>query len=177
MTVISYLSVLRLIKLLKKVMKLFCSFKVSFLHISKLCLSLLWKCRIQRLYLIFNVLYKLPYTGFTMVYFQWIKNISICKKSMYTKSMRYKCLYLPLFSLYLPPFPPIRVSCGFFKTEFFGKKVKPLIFVTFNIITRHAFFWKFLSHSSSNSKDMKIFFINVNFFHQHFLYFSMLQIN
>ena len=118
MTVISYLSVLRLIKLFKKVMKLFCSFKVSFLHISQLCHSLLWKCRIQRLYLIFNVLYKLSYTVFTMVYFQWIKNISICKKSMYTKSMRYKCLYLPLSSLYLPRFPPFASPVAFLKLNF-----------------------------------------------------------
>ena len=58
---------------------IFCCYRLFFQYVYKLCHLLLWKCCIQPIYLIFNVLYWFLYAAFTMVNFQWIKNISMCK--------------------------------------------------------------------------------------------------
>lgn len=81
--VISNFLIARGIKLFKIGMFFFCYFVFYFQCISKLCHWLLWKCCIQPLYLILNVLYNFLYTVFTTVYFQWANDISVSKRTMY----------------------------------------------------------------------------------------------
>ena len=59
-------------------------------------------------------------------------------------------------------------SLWFFQNFIFYIGGNALLFVNFNIIIRHIFFWNFYWNSSSLLEDMKIFFVNVNYFHQYF---------
>ena len=62
-------------------------------------------------------------------------------------------------------------SCEFSKTVSSKKRVKPWFFVTFDIIIRHIFPENFHWNSSILSEYMKIFFVNINYFHQNFEFF------
>ena len=72
MTMTFHLYVLRVIKLFETDIIFFC------------CLF----------FIILNVLYKLFYTAFNTVHLQWIKNIPISKRAVYTPSRRYTCVNL-----------------------------------------------------------------------------------
>ena len=84
-TVISYISVLR-VNTLFQTDAAFFGFLVLFFHnVSKLlCHRLLWKCCVEQLQLITIVLRKLLYTAFTIFHLHWVKNIFISKRVVYT---------------------------------------------------------------------------------------------
>ena len=94
MTVISYISILRVIKFFKTDMTFFGCFVLSLHYIGKLYYWLLRNSCVQLVHLIFSVLYKRLYAVFTKVNFQQIKNISISKYVVYTPSRQYLCTYL-----------------------------------------------------------------------------------
>ena len=77
--VISQLFILRVIKLFKADVTLFCILLSSLQHIGKFCQRLPSKCFIQPLYLIFYVFYKLFHTVLASVHFRGVKDISIGK--------------------------------------------------------------------------------------------------
>ena len=66
----------------------------------------------------------------------------------------------------IPPY------CGFSKTVFSREKVKHCFFVTFNIV-RYIFPENFIKNPSSHLGDMKIFFVNINYFHHFFSFLTI----
>ena len=98
MAVISYFSILRVIKLFKADMRFFCCFIISVQYISKLCHWLFWRFFMQLLHLICRVPYNLFYIIFMAVYLQWMKNISTSKWVVYTPFRQLK--HVDLFCIW-----------------------------------------------------------------------------
>ena len=93
---VSHLFILRVIKLFKEDVTLFCRLVFSFQHISKLCHGLLWKCLIQPLYLFFyDFLQTFPHSPYLDTFLKGQGHLHRQRCCLHTILTLHVCLSFP----------------------------------------------------------------------------------